>query len=167
MLVHRGRGATAIRALGFWLCGLALCAAGACDQSDAPARPAEPAAPIAPAASVKATADPVAPPDRAASAQAPVPAPAATPELAAETPTDTAQPSAATSEAAHAGPKRKHPGRRVREIHPQRGRDGCLEMYGSCTPGPDRVCTSEAYYLDCGERGQLPVTGEPLRCVCP
>jgi hypothetical protein len=64
-------------------------------------------------------------------------------------------------------PKGKLRERRVRDIHPQRGQTGCVEMYGTCTDGPDRICTTEAYALDCGERGKLPATGEPLRCVCP
>jgi hypothetical protein len=98
----------------------------------------------------------------------PKPAAAVKPEPPAAIPAATAQPQAAKSDAAtSAVPKREGKGRRVREVHPQPGQDGCIEMYGSCTPGPDRICTSEMYYLDCGERGQLPATSEPLRCVCP
>lgn len=139
----------AVRASGFLLCWLALCSAGGCDQTEAPARRVEPAAPATPAASPKAATEPVAP------------------QLPTETPSATAPPQAAASDAPHAAPKRKVRSRPVREIHPQRGQSGCLQMYGSCTSGPDRICTSEAYYLDCGKRGQLPGTGEPLHCVCP
>jgi hypothetical protein len=55
---------------------------------------------------------------------------------------------------------------KVRQIAPLEGSTGCVEMFGSCTPPPERLCTSSAFYLDCGERGTLPSTGEMLHCVC-
>ena len=54
-----------------------------------------------------------------------------------------------------------------RTIHATAGSNECLEMYGSCTEPPDQLCTSNALVLQCGERGQLPSTGEQLTCVCP
>jgi hypothetical protein len=59
-------------------------------------------------------------------------------------------------------------GAKLRTIHPQGDATDCIEMYGTCTPPPDRLCTSSAFVLSCGETGQLP-TGqrEWLRCVCP
>jgi hypothetical protein len=55
----------------------------------------------------------------------------------------------------------------VREIHPNPGNTGCLEMYGTCTAPPDQLCTTSAFYLDCNAKGQLPSTGEWLHCRCP
>jgi hypothetical protein len=54
-----------------------------------------------------------------------------------------------------------------RTIHPQPGNSDCIEMYGSCTPPPDQLCTSNAFVLACGERGELPSNGELIACVCP
>lgn len=57
---------------------------------------------------------------------------------------------------------------RSRTIHPTADSNGeCIEMYGSCTEPPDQLCTSSALVVQCGERGQLPSTGEQLECVCP
>jgi hypothetical protein len=57
---------------------------------------------------------------------------------------------------------------RARTIHPLNGGDKeCTEMYGTCTPPPDRLCTSSALVLGCGESAELPSTGERLTCACP
>lgn len=70
-----------------------------------------------------------------------------------------------------AAPKRSSarpaPGARMRSIHPNAGGSQCVEMYGSCAPGVDVLCTSNAFVLACGETGQLPSSGEWLMCVCP
>jgi len=55
----------------------------------------------------------------------------------------------------------------ARTIHPQPGSSDCIEMYGSCTPPPDPLCTSNAFVLACGESGQLPSSGERIVCACP
>jgi|GEM_PF-5317433 len=56
----------------------------------------------------------------------------------------------------------------TRTIHPASGGEKeCVEMYGSCTPPPDPLCTSNAFVLACGESGELPSTGERLSCTCP
>jgi hypothetical protein len=52
-------------------------------------------------------------------------------------------------------------------IHPQAGQTDCTEMYGTCTPPPDRICTSTAFVLSCNETGQRPNTNTWLKCVCP
>jgi hypothetical protein len=56
---------------------------------------------------------------------------------------------------------------RARTIHPAAGSEECVEMYGSCTPPPDPLCTSNAFVLACGESGELPSSGERLTCACP
>jgi len=56
---------------------------------------------------------------------------------------------------------------RARTIHPASGSEECVEMYGTCTPPPDPLCTSNAFVLPCGESGELPSNGERLSCVCP
>lgn len=56
---------------------------------------------------------------------------------------------------------------RARELHPQPDQTDCVEMYGSCTPLPDRVCTSQAFVLECGKSGRVPGSRELLTCVCP
>lgn len=56
---------------------------------------------------------------------------------------------------------------RARTIHPAAGSEECVEMYGTCTPPPDPLCTSNAFVLACGESGELPSTGERLSCACP
>lgn len=55
----------------------------------------------------------------------------------------------------------------ARTIHPQPGSSDCIEMYGSCTPPPDPLCTSNAFVLACGESGDLPSNGERIVCACP
>jgi hypothetical protein len=55
----------------------------------------------------------------------------------------------------------------AREIHPQPDQHDCVQMYGSCTPLPDRVCTSQAFVVECGKTGRSPTTHEALTCVCP
>jgi hypothetical protein len=53
----------------------------------------------------------------------------------------------------------------VRELHPLAGGPSCVEMYTVCDA--QRRCTSASFFLDCGQSGALPSTGERLRCVCP
>ena len=65
------------------------------------------------------------------------------------------------------GPAAVAPAAKVRTIHPSGDAKDCIEMYGTCTPPPDRLCTSSAFVLSCGESGQLPESKEMLRCVCP
>jgi hypothetical protein len=54
-----------------------------------------------------------------------------------------------------------------RIVHPQPGKADCIEMYGSCSDGADRVCSSGAFVLSCGEKGRHPVSHEWVRCSCP
>jgi hypothetical protein len=54
----------------------------------------------------------------------------------------------------------------VQTIHPQPGQTDCVEMYGTCTPPPDRICTSTAFVLSCNETGQRPNTNTWLKCIC-
>jgi hypothetical protein len=56
---------------------------------------------------------------------------------------------------------------RSRTLHPAPGSQDCMEMYGSCTEPPERLCTSSALVLACGESAELPSTGEQLLCACP
>jgi hypothetical protein len=56
-------------------------------------------------------------------------------------------------------------GKRPRDIHPIGGPD-CIEMYTVCM-GDAHLCTSAPLILECGQTGDLPSTGERLRCVCP
>lgn len=169
------RCATGLHLLHRSLLGLAACAACACALDETPAPSVEPAAEVSaaapqptattvsaaapqpPAATVSAAAPQPTAPEAPAARQAP-PQPAATPEPAKPRPT------APTSEPRSKSRKRAG---EVRDIHPQPGQPGCLEMYGTCTKGPEPICTTSAYYLDCGERGTRPGTSEPLRCVCP
>ena len=56
----------------------------------------------------------------------------------------------------------------ARVIHPTADAKDCIEMYGTCTEPPERLCTTSAFVLSCGERGQLPAGNrEWLRCDCP
>lgn len=55
----------------------------------------------------------------------------------------------------------------ARTIHPASGSEECIEMYGTCTPPPDPLCTSNALVLQCGESAELPSSGERLTCACP
>ena len=64
----------------------------------------------------------------------------------------------------HAQAQAEH---KQRTIHPQPGNSDCIEMYGSCTPPPDQLCTSNAFVLACGESGELPSNAERIVCVCP
>jgi hypothetical protein len=56
---------------------------------------------------------------------------------------------------------------KVETIHPQAGQRDCTEMYGSCTDPPDRICTSTALVVGCGETAQRPNSHVWLKCVCP
>jgi hypothetical protein len=55
----------------------------------------------------------------------------------------------------------------LRIIHPTQGRSDCMEMYGSCSPPPDPLCTSSAFVLECGQKERHPSGREWLQCVCP
>jgi hypothetical protein len=68
--------------------------------------------------------------------------------------------------AAPAVAKKSKGAKSPREIQLSPGNTGCVEMYGTCTPPPDQLCTTSAFYLDCNKTGQLPSTGEWLRCIC-
>ena len=59
------------------------------------------------------------------------------------------------------------PGAKVRIARPQSGSPDCVEMTGSCTKGPNPICTSNAFVLECGKAGRPPESREWLRCVCP
>ena len=89
-------------------------------------------------------------------------APAPVPQASA--PAAPAPAAPASSAPAPTAPARKP---RVRTLHPQPGASECVEMYGSCTPEPDSVCTTEAFVLACDERGKHPKSGAALRCLCP
>ena len=95
-------------------------------------------------------------------AAAPPPSAPSAPEAAPEQAQPTPPPSAAK-------PKTKPPANaKPRIIHPLGDAQDCMEMYGFCTPPPERLCTSSAFVLSCGETGQLPTPShEWLRCVCP
>jgi hypothetical protein len=101
-----------------------------------------------------------APPPKEATADAPE-APTAAPATAAE------KPPIGTPVAADAPkPDAKKRTGRTREIRRTPGNTGCIEMYGTCTPPPDPICTSLALYVDCGQRGQVPTSGEWVHCTC-
>jgi hypothetical protein len=56
---------------------------------------------------------------------------------------------------------------KVRVAHPQQGSTDCVEMAGTCSAGPNPICTSRAVVVECGKT-VLPEGGrEWLRCVCP
>jgi hypothetical protein len=121
---------------------------------DAPASAAA-AAPVAHDKPATATADK---PGPTATADAPAPAAPAKPGALEAPPGATLERPGTPAQAKTRG--------KVRQIAPLEGSTGCVEMFGSCTPPPERLCTSSAFYLDCGERGTLPSTGEMLHCVC-
>jgi hypothetical protein len=145
--------------------------AGACNRPETPPTPVVPQPMQPQAAMPEATSVPVPPPP-------PKVAPSAVPQDAPEFPTTA--PSVSPEKPgpngalevppatlpAETAKKSKAP-KGVREIHPTPGNTGCLEMYGTCTPPPDQICTSSAFYLDCNAKGQLPSNGEWLRCICP
>lgn len=55
----------------------------------------------------------------------------------------------------------------IQTIHPPPGQTDCVEMYGTCTPEPNRICTSTAFVLSCNETGQRPNSNTKLKCACP
>ncbi|HKP58047.1 MAG TPA: hypothetical protein VJV78_15050 [Polyangiales bacterium] len=144
----------------------ALLAAISCSRSSSAPEPVAPVQPIAPrapsaepaAAPTQAEPPPAAPP-KEGTTDAPQTATAAPAERAAEE-----KPPAGALPAPDAQ-KKKARGR-TREIHRTPGNTACLEMYGTCTPPPDQICTSSALYVDCGQRAQVPTSGEWVHCVC-
>lgn len=147
---------------------------GACNRPDSPPPPVMPQPPAAPPQAVAPAPPPVpkelplpdpkqapapAKPDAPASA-ATAPAPAPEPPI---TPSPTQKPDAPTPPLA-AKPKR---GAKTRDIHPQSGAAGCVEMYGTCTPPPEKLCTTSALYVDCGKQAQVPSSTDWVNCVCP
>lgn len=100
-------------------------------------------------------------------ASAPAERALASPAAAAE-PTPRAEPSAVPAEPiAPIAPQLNQVPAKTRVIRRTADTGGCVEMYGTCTPPPEKLCTSSAFYLDCGQRGQLPNSGEWLQCECP
>jgi hypothetical protein len=58
--------------------------------------------------------------------------------------------------------------RTPRELQPREGHDSCTEMYTVCIPDKKgENCTSGRLQIVCGDMGELPTTGEQLKCVCP
>jgi hypothetical protein len=163
------------------LLGLAAVSGAGCNRPETPPTPVVPVQPMQPqAATPDAPTVPIPPPPKEAPANAqpdapqlPTTAPSAVPDKPAEPHTPQDKPAAdvpATVPAAVvplADAKKSKGAKTLRDIHPNPGSTGCLEMYGTCTPPPDQLCTSSAFYLDCGKIGQLPSNGEMLRCVCP
>jgi hypothetical protein len=143
---------------------LCLVAAVGCKRSASAPEPVAPVQAVAPRA-------PSAPPAAAVPAE---PAPAAPPKEGAPDAPDTAtaapvQPAPEEkppigAPAPVATPKKHHGG--TREIHRTPGNTACIEMYGTCTPPPDPLCTSSALYVECGQRGQVPASGEWVHCIC-
>ncbi|HKU43615.1 MAG TPA: hypothetical protein VJR89_35875 [Polyangiales bacterium] len=135
--------------------GLAILAAISCNRATPePAAPVQPLAPAAPAAPA-----PPAPPKEGATAATPN---ADAPSTAADAPNEPAPPKLGETPK----PALKKQATRTREIHRTEGSTGCVEMYGTCTPPPDRLCTSSALYVDCGQRAQVPSSGEWVHCSC-
>ena len=133
---------------------------GACNRPDSPPPPVVPVQPQPPAAPPQASAPTVAPIPK----DVPLPAPKAAP---AHPQPDAPESAAAAPAVAPDAPQGSKPAATVREIHPAEGSAGCVEMYGTCTPPPDRLCTSSALYVDCGKRVQVPGSGDWVNCVCP
>lgn len=137
------------------LIGLAALSGG-CDRSASP--------PIAPVQPIPARGPgPATPPPAAEPPPPPKEAPPDQPADAPSTPA-AAAPQVEDKSEKLAGAEKPH--RRVRDIHPTEPGKDCVEMYGTCTSGPDKVCTSSALYVDCGKRSQVPETGEWVQCVC-
>jgi hypothetical protein len=169
----RGRAAT------FALIVIGAAVSG-CNRPDSPPPPVVPGRPLQPqAATPEATPVPAPPPKEApADGQPDAPessatAPGAIPDKLAEPQTMPDKPIAAqppaTVQPAIAPPasaKKSRSAKNPREIHLNPGNPGCIEMYGTCTPPPDQLCTTSAFYLDCNKTGQLPSTGEWLHCSC-
>ena len=135
-----------------------LALSGACGRSASPAiAPVQPVPARGPGPAPSPAAEPAPPPKEAPANLAPdapqSPA-AAAPQLE-DKELEPAKPPAVTK-----------PAPRVREIRPLEGAAGCVEMYGTCTPPPDQLCTTSALHVDCGQRGQVPPSGEWVQCVC-
>jgi type IV secretory pathway VirB10-like protein len=147
---------------------LALLASVSCNRSAsapepvAPVQHVAPRAPSAePAAAVAAEPTPP-PPPKEAVPDAPE-APTAAPTEPEKPPIGS--PAAAEAPKPNATKVKKRSGR-TREIQRTPGNTACIEMYGTCTPPPDQICTSSVLYVDCGQRAQLPSSGEWVHCVC-
>jgi hypothetical protein len=147
----------------------------ACNRPETPPTPVVPVQPLQPQAATPESAPlPVPPPKEAPSnaqpdaPDSPATAPAPKPEKPADPQATLDKPSAADppASAQPAVAKKSKGAKNPREIHLNPGNTGCIEMYGTCTPPPDQLCTSSAFYLDCNKTGQLPSTGEWLHCVC-
>jgi hypothetical protein len=138
-------------ALPRWAALLLLCLVaceGSASRASAPST-AEPRPP-APAQTTSAVAEPSTPPPPSAAP--------AEPAATVEPPTPAAPPHEPGQPQAKKG---------LRVIHPRPGEAGCIEMVGSCTPPPNSLCTTNAFYLDCGARATPPKSREELQCVCP
>ncbi len=162
------------RVLGFATAALTLAAlagAGGC-RPETPPPPVVPVKPLQPQAAMpEPTTAPIPPlvPKEAPSAvpQDAPESPATAPSVSPEKPgPQGALAAPAATPAAEIKKKSKAP-KGTREIHPTPGNTGCLEQYGTCTPPPDQLCTTSAFYLDCNAKGQLPSNGEWLHCICP
>lgn len=137
----------------------ALCFAGGCLVFVAGCgRPASP--PIAPVEPVPAR-GPGPAPSPAAEAEPP-------PKEAPSNPAPDAprSPAAVAPSAEGKDPGLANPPKTARTIRPHQGASGCVEMYGTCTPPPERLCTTTALHVDCGQRGQVPSSGEWVECLC-
>jgi len=145
------------------LIALALLAAVGCNRSASAPEPVAPVQHVAPRAPSAEPAAPVAaeptPPPKEAIVDAP--------EAPTTAPTEPEKPPIGAPAAAEAPkPSAKKRAGRTREIQRTPGNSACIEMYGVCTPPPDQICTSSALYVDCGQRAQVPSSGEWVHCVC-
>jgi outer membrane biosynthesis protein TonB len=163
-----------VQRLTAWALVIALGPIACTRQGSAPEPPASEATPAPAAQSANAPAQQPAAPEPAAHAKPaepeptppsvePVPSTTAAPEPTPTAPS-AAEPKQPAGPASAVAPTRKTA---IRTLHPQPGASECVEMYGSCTRGPNRVCTTEAFVLACGEAGKHPKTRAPLRCACP
>lgn len=152
-----------------------LVAAMSCNKPETPPAPVVPVRPLQPQAATPDSPTLPAPPPKEAPANAQPDAPAsptAAPSAVIEKPSEPQlkpdKPNLGVpTTAAPAAPVTKTSQKNPRVIHPASGSTGCLEMYGSCTAPPDQLCTTSAFYLDCGKTEQLPSNGDWIRCVCP
>jgi hypothetical protein len=150
------------------LLALFLAAAIGCNRSASapePVAPVQPVAPRAPSAEPAAAlpAEPAPPKEAVADA----------PQTATAAPAQPLQPGNEEKPAIGAPvapepvkPDAKKRSGRTRQIRRTIGNPACIEMYGTCTPPPDQICTSSALYVDCGQRAQVPSSGEWVHCVC-
>lgn len=139
-------------------------AGGGCDRSASPAiAPVQPVPARGPGPAPSPSTEPAPPPKEAPAnlaPDAPQSPTAAAPQIQDKPATPLADP------AKDKPPATAKPAPRARVIRPTTGSEGCVEMYGTCTPPPDRLCTSTALHVDCGQRSQVPSSGEWVQCVC-